>query len=210
MTSLSKMGSVPARIFLAIEVPDAVKADLGRLTGKLSPCAPQVRLVPPALLHLTVRFLGEISVQQVGLVTEASRVAVADISKFSLALARVGTFLTRSGRLRVIWIGLQPGQGLVMLQRLAAAVERELIAVGFPEEARSFSPHLTLARVRPEISLPEEDRLKDCIARLTREHPIRRSFQVEHLTVMRSDFGRGGHHYTPLATFKLACPGHER
>jgi 2'-5' RNA ligase len=79
------------------------------------------------------------------------------------------------------------------LGRLHEAVERELFSAGFPKEARPFSPHLTLGRVRVDRS---NARLGVAMAGAEFDAP---PFLVTEVTVMRSELRKSGTVYTPLA-----------
>lgn len=126
------------RLFVAIDLPDEYRnavADIGR-------DLPGARRVPREQLHLTLRFIGEVSDDTFA----AVRSALAGVkgAAFPLALRGIGHF--PPGRHpRVLWVGVDGGGQLLELQQ---EVELALIGAGVPPDERKFSPHLTLARLK--------------------------------------------------------------
>ncbi len=104
-----------------------------------------LRAVSPHQLHFTLNFFEELPEARVAAAKEAAARAATAVSSFSLALSGLGTFPPR-GPARVLWVGCRDGSD--RLVSLAAAVEKEFTLEGFAAEARPFSPHLTLARVK--------------------------------------------------------------
>lgn len=135
------------RCFVAIEVPDDVRAALGGAQTRLREASPRadVRWSDPAKLHLTMRFLGEVTLETAAAVGVAVEAVAARHAPLRLEASGLGAF-PGPGRPRVLWAGI--GGDLRGLGLLAAEVERALVPLGFPLEARPFRPHLTLARVR--------------------------------------------------------------
>lgn len=126
------------RLFIAIELPDEVKRQLAGMRRDIA----GVRWVVPEQLHLTMLFLGdqtEETVQQLNAVLSGIRV-----EPFELEISRTGCF-PNARFPRVLWVGFMPQPELTRLaERIRAAVE----SCGIVLEKRSFSPHITLARVK--------------------------------------------------------------
>jgi 2'-5' RNA ligase len=133
-------------MFVAVAVDAGVRERLGRLSRRLPAEAAQaLRWVPPEHLHLTLKFLGEVSDARLGRVAEAVHAAAEGAVPFTIGLEGVGAFPSPR-RAQVVWVGVR--EGAERLVALAAALERLLAARRFPREARPFRPHLTVARVR--------------------------------------------------------------
>lgn len=127
-----------SRIFVAIDLPPAVKRELAGISSSL----PGARWVREEQIHLTLRFIGEVD----GGVFEDVRQGLADIrgSAFTMRLAGLGIF--PPGRHpRILWAGVEPLEPVVDLHN---RVESVLVHLGLAPEGRSFSPHVTLARLR--------------------------------------------------------------
>lgn len=131
------------RLFVAIDLPAAIRSCLCGMARDL----PGARPVPEEQLHLTLKFLGDVEQERLSPLTKA--LATIAAPSFSLAMRGVGYFPPR-GTPRVVWAGIAPQPGLDQLQ---ARIEQALEQLGFAREARPFSPHITLARLktaRPE------------------------------------------------------------
>jgi 2'-5' RNA ligase len=205
-TNLSKQDRLSQiRVFVAVELPENLRACLGTLQFQVGTAAEAARWIVPDLLHITLRFLGEIPADRAASVEVATRAAAQQIDRFELHLAQMGAF-PHSRNPRVLWAGLEPGTGLTSLRQLQAEVERRLAQHGFGAEPKPFSPHITIARLR-ERSSPEERRaLGAAWTRLpSRQDDPSGSFPVESVTVMRSDLRSEGPRYTALARVPLVA-----
>jgi 2'-5' RNA ligase len=133
------------RLFVAIDFPDEIKAQLGKLKAEI----PGARWVGHDQMHLTLFFIGE--TERIQAVKDA--LSSVKSAPFDLMLSGVGRFPPGDRKPpRVLWAGInsQP-----RLNRLQAGVSAALTAAGFPAEEHPFSPHLTLARLKTERPLPE-------------------------------------------------------
>jgi 2'-5' RNA ligase len=129
------------RLFVGIEFPPEFKLRLELLCADI----PGARWVDAGNLHLTLRFIGEVSEDIAADVDEA--LAEVRVPRFSLRLAGTGTF--GGNKPDVLWVGVERDPELV---RLRDKIERALIRAGLEPERRKFAPHVTLARLRnPEI-----------------------------------------------------------
>ena len=126
------------RLFVAIELPEWVKAELSGLSFGL----PGAHWVPDDQLHLTLRFIGEVDKIQFEEIAQA--LTEVQLDPFDLALEGVGTFPPR-GTPTVLWVGLEKSEPLGQLRR---RVESALQQAGVQPEGRKFSPHITLARLK--------------------------------------------------------------
>ncbi len=135
------------RLFIAIELSDLVKSMLKSAQTGLRPLGDGVRWVPPELLHLTLKFLGDVRDHDVPSVCDAVSCIASGTAPFSMTVESCGCFPER-GPVRIVWAGIREEDG--ELARCAAAIDGELEALGFPREARAFSPHVTIGRVRED------------------------------------------------------------
>jgi len=133
------------RAFAAIGLPEEAQSSLAHLQGELARAGADVKWVEPQHLHLTLKFLGELSAEERQAVETAMARVAARHPAFTAALGAVGAFPS-VGSPRVVWVGL--AEGAEQAASLAAALEREGTAIPLRREERAFSPHLTLGRVR--------------------------------------------------------------
>ncbi len=155
-----------------------------------------MKWVAPANLHLTLKFLGDIPAGDLPAVGAALRGALAGSGgPFVLGLEGVGAFPSASSP-RVVWVGVT--QGREALTGLAARVQEALGPLGFPPEARGFSPHLTLGRCRSSRNAA------GLVAVLAALRDYRGpQVRVERVVLFSSELRPAGPAYAPLETFAL-------
>jgi 2'-5' RNA ligase len=136
------------RCFIAIDIDEQIRKDLGglqdELKGKADVRKGDVKWVNPDVMHLTLKFLGEIRDEQSVEVCNITRDVAGRHRSFDVDVKTVGSFGGRSAR--VLWIGA--GQNCQELLQLQEDLERQLESAGWPREGRKFSAHLTLCRIR--------------------------------------------------------------
>ena len=133
------------RSFIAIEIEENIKNQVGDFIHQMKRWNAPVRWIDSQGIHLTLKFLGEISEAQAVEVSSILDSIFRHQAVFSLHIAGVGTFPVRSSHPRVIWAGISQEAPLSALQ---ADLEQALLKAGFPSEKRIFNPHLTLGRVK--------------------------------------------------------------
>jgi 2'-5' RNA ligase len=128
------------RLFIALDIDDAIRDRLTRFVEGVQNFAPEARWMKPESLHVTLKFIGE------------QPDSAVDPIKHALATVAIGTpeirfrnygFFPTSKSPRVFWVGMEASP---QLAALAAAIDDQTAALGIPREDRPFSPHLTLAR----------------------------------------------------------------
>ena len=133
------------RLFLAIPIPEAVRAELRRVQHELQPLIPPqvVRWAKPEQFHLTLKFLGNVPAADTGALSEAVRAVCAAASPLPLRAEGVGFFPNESSP-RVFWVEIKSVDGRLMefQRQLERAVERFIEK----PEAKKFTAHVTLAR----------------------------------------------------------------
>ena len=186
------------RVFLAIEIPDAVRAALSGPVGSLEPLREVVRINALERIHLTLHFLGHLPRTDVERLPAALAPVVGRHQRFRLAVEGVGGF-PDIRRPRVLWAGIG-GAELPRLIGVQADLGGALRESGLTIEDR-FHPHLTLARVVRPPKATERKVLRDWATEWGSA-----SFgqtPVDHVRLMRSQLGGGPARYTTLATFDL-------
>jgi RNA 2',3'-cyclic 3'-phosphodiesterase len=133
------------RAFIAINLPPEIQECVGQISnevkGKLENLP--VRWVPVENVHLTLKFLGDVSLKNLEVLTEIISQAVSGYQVFDISVGGLGAY-PNIHKPRVIWIGLECPSELTALQH---SLEVETSRLGYAREERSFSPHLTLGRV---------------------------------------------------------------
>ncbi len=130
------------RLFVALDLPEAIRVRLGALGGGM----PGARWLDPANFHLTLRFLGDVDRRTFRDLCDV--LATVEAFPFPLTLKGVGQFPPR-GAARTLWAGVARNPALAQLRdRVEAAVTQ----LDFAPEPRKFAPHITLARSRRGIA----------------------------------------------------------
>jgi 2'-5' RNA ligase len=133
------------RAFIGIEVSAEVRAAVGALAAELERRVPKARWVPPANLHITLRFLGDTNEKILGELADELGATVAACVPFQLEFRGIGFFpSSRRARVMSALVSKPPRE----LETLYRSVESTVGRHGFPPERRSFTPHLTFARLR--------------------------------------------------------------
>ena len=187
------------RTFIAVELSEQAKARIEQAIDSMkSQGLSGVRWVKPEGMHLTLKFLGEITPPMVDKVTQALKEACQRVKPFNLALSHTGAFPNLE-RPRVLWVGLTGD--LEPLHELQGRIEARMQRLGFFSENRRFSPHVTLGRVRDGTRPGDRYRIGEALGRVAVEDVP--SWQVETVNLMRSTLTPAGAIYTPLAKISL-------
>ncbi|MFC1903765.1 RNA 2',3'-cyclic phosphodiesterase [Chloroflexota bacterium] len=190
------------RSFIAIELPDEVKAGLTRLQAQLKTGKqPPVKWAAPDSIHLTLKFLGNIASDKINEIITAIEAAVHGIPPFQLEVKDLGVF-PNLRRTQVVWVGVSGD--IANLNQLQQRIESNLAPLGFPPETRKFTPHLTLARLREQASPDERQTFGQLIAS-TKFTEIY-GFRVDAINLMRSELTREGAIYSQISSTKLKKP----
>ncbi len=133
------------RVFVALRLPEEVRAALSRVRRRLESVGARVGWVNEADFHLTLAFIGDLEADEVAVLGAALDEALRGIAPFRMEIIGTGWFGSR-GAPRVLWAGVAgpPAELLALHDRVADALRRRK----FPVEERAFRPHITLGRVR--------------------------------------------------------------
>jgi 2'-5' RNA ligase len=190
------------RSFAAIDLPDTARDALLELGEQLRHEAPDrsVRWSRVSGIHLTLKFLGDVSEDDLPGIKAVLGQAAQRQAPFTCTLEGVGCFPnTRSPR--VVWVGVREDSGrLLALQR---DVEKGLAPLGFKPEKRAYHPHLTLGRTARHVRSADQRRLGEVIA--ASDVGELAQIRVESFRLMRSDLRPDGAVYTALETFSLSA-----
>ena len=187
------------RSFIAIELPDEVKAGLAQLEAQLKLSKPpSVKWVDPYSIHLTLKFLGSIAVAKISEITRAMQEASRGLSPFRLEVKGLGVF-PNLRRVQVVWVGI--GGEVDKLHQLQQRIESNLVPLGFTPESRPFTPHLTLARLRDRALPAERESFGQLIANTHFEMVY--TIEVDSINLMRSQLTREGAIYSRLSSVEL-------
>ena len=179
----------PLRLFVATEIPDEVRGALAEAVTPVRERFPKARWVPIQNQHVTVKFLGSTYPRLVEWVTAAVRQVATRNASFTTRVEGLGAF-PNARRARVLWAGLDAAASA--FGRLAADLD-EGLSEEFEPEKRAFTPHLTVARFEPTVSLdPDEIAFES------------EPFEVRRIVLFRSHLRRPAPVYEPMEAFRLS------
>ena len=183
------------RTFIAVELEPALRRPLLKLLRDVFPKDREVRWCTENQLHVTLKFLGEVTDAQIAAVCEAAATASAQIEPFSLRISGLGCFPGPRNP-RVLWCGVDdPESGC---RRWVEQAEPLLAALDFPPEGRAFTPHITLGRAKSTAGGRVFQRVLETVP-----PPETSEMQVQQIVVYESRLMPGGAQYKPLATIPL-------
>lgn len=186
------------RAFIAIEIPPEIKKAIAAEIANLHNGAGRaVRWVATENIHLTLKFLGEISPASVELLSQALQAECDQHVPFDITVSGLGCF-PNSHRPRIIWIGLNiPPE----LSRLQHKLETAAARLGYTAEDKPFSPHLTIGRIREQATPAELNNVHSALEKL--HVGSLGTFTAQSVHLFKSDLKPSGPVYTSLFSARL-------
>jgi len=177
------------RTFIAVDLGEEIRAALAKAQRTLQRAHADVKWVNPKNIHLTLTFLGNIPIDNIRPLEAAMEQTLQGLETFNLKVAGTGTF-GKPKRPRIIWSGIEESPPLLKLQEKTVEALR---AVNIQFDAKPFSPHLTLGRVKSSkhISALLEALEKDKDAEFG-------SAEISEVLLIKSKLKPGGAEYTVL------------
>ena len=187
------------RAFIAIDLPQPIQDSIEKQTARLQKTLGDqiIRWTSIQNMHLTLKFLGNIPASHVDFLKQMLTQTADSHSAFDLQIGGIGSF--PNGKMpRILWLGVQPPAVLTSLQK---NVEDGASRLGYEKEARAFSPHLTLGRVRQNIHPDDLQKIRLALEnfQLGKIDPAR----VDSVHLYQSDLNSEGSIYTKLFSVPL-------
>ncbi len=183
------------RTFIAIDITPEIREQIANFIEGNRNALTGARWVRPEGVHITLKFLGEISAEQKQSVEAAlGRVRAAP---FDLTVRGLGFFPSEQ-RPRVFWVGIEAGEALSLL---ASAIDDAVFPLGFEKEKRAFTPHLTMARLDPAAKTGNPASAAQRF--MERRQPNFGTMTASEFFLFQSKLSPRGAQYTKLARFPL-------
>jgi 2'-5' RNA ligase len=181
------------RTFLAIDLPEEIKVQIENIQSRLKASVKGIRWTRPEGIHLTLKFFGNISENEIADISKVVEKNTVDIRPLSLKVSTLGTFPNLK-RPRVLWLGISGS--VEKLSDLQKEIEKDLESIGFQTENRAFRAHLTLGRIKSPKNVKG-------LSEIIKKEEIydAGSFCAGGLTLLKSDLTPQGAIYTKLAYF---------
>jgi len=187
------------RSFIAIELPEDIRHQIKLIQDKFKLVDPSSsKWVDPDKIHLTLKFLGNITASQINTINNSVAETLTGKNKFRLILGNPGAFPDKK-RVRILWVGVDGD--LQPLNVIQQELDTNLEPSGFEAEKRSFRPHLTLARIYDNVSIERRQALGNLCDSIISDN--KSSFEVSAIVLFKSELTRSGPMYTKLNSFVL-------
>jgi len=183
------------RSFIAVNLNSDIKKYLNSLQAYLNIPESKIKWVEKNNLHLTMKFLGYISLEQTELIKSELKEIASRYSPFIIRLfSNIGVFPTYKMP-RIIWVGIR--EGISELKELYNSIENKLSNKGFPREDKDFSGHITIGRVK---FIRDKDNFIQILKRIEVNNLTQ---EVGNIDLMESKLTPGGPIYDITAKFPL-------
>lgn len=183
------------RAFIAIDLDDKTQKALSRIQDELKETKADIRFIKPENIHLTLKFLGDITKDKAEAVAKILEETSWVLKPFSISLTHIGAF-SEIEHPEIIWVGANQGRSEV--KGFVLRLEEELEKIGFAKEKREFESHVTLGRLRSNLN---QNSLIKTLKTFQMDSPIIQN--VHSLTLFKSTLTPRGPVYEPLEIFPL-------
>lgn len=190
------------RTFIAVDLPAPVRDALGQVSAQLQERLSDtaVRWVSFEKMHLTLKFLGDISTENIGMVEKILRSEASKRQVMEIGIGGIGAF-PKMRHPRVIWIGVEAPSELFDLRR---GIEDGVARLGYNYDKYEFTPHLTLGRISRKASAGDVRKVGNVL------HDYQVGFigvaRIDAVHLYKSDLQPEGATYTRLYSAELADP----
>lgn len=187
------------RAFIAVDLPPDLQDRLAQITDELRAQMGDVpiRWVPAQNMHLTLKFLGDVSLNNLDVLADILRGETADREPMVISLGGLGAY-PKTRRPRVIWVGVEAPAAMEAIQR---GIDKQTGRVGYARDRRPFSPHITLGRVSRNAT-PRDVRIIGDILNIKKVGFLGVA-RVREIHLYRSDLQSGGAVYSRLFSASL-------
>jgi 2'-5' RNA ligase len=179
------------RLFVALDLSNSVRDAIAQFSEKLRVEFPSARWTRIEGIHVTLKFIGEVSNERAAGIDDALSEVDSD-APIEMKIRGAG-FFPDERRPRVFWIGIDATPNLA---EITAQIETSLEALGVARESREFKPHLTVARISESRGI---EKLHDALSRCGSVDFG--AVRTNEMHLYRSELGRGGAKYSRLKTF---------
>ncbi len=187
------------RAFIAIDLPSNIKGEISKIQDKLKTNLAQINWIKAQNLHLTLKFLGEISPEQLDAITRIITEISQAIVPFNIKLDDLGVFHDLHDA-RIIWIGIKQDAQLKQIVRL---LETKIAGIEIAEEKRAYNAHITIGRIKSAKELKPADLEKELNKEKNDLICANLEFDAGGITLFKSTQGLGGPIYTVLKEAKF-------
>ncbi|MDD5749514.1 MAG: RNA 2',3'-cyclic phosphodiesterase [Patescibacteria group bacterium] len=179
------------RLFVSLPIDEGLSRHIFKEFGQLDLPWEKIKAVSPSQLHLTLKFIGDTSLEKLPLIIQSLEQIKTNYKEIELKINKSKIFNPQSPRVLALAIETNP-----KLSHLQKAVEEALALAGAGQyDAKKFTPHLTLARIKKKAEITEFKNFENW--------QIKKTFYAAYFQLMESELGGRGSVYSELQTFEL-------
>jgi len=178
------------RTFIAIPIPENIRLFLTRIQADIRDNRVKASWTRKASMHLSLRFLGDIELEDIKMIIQAMKTTAATCEPFTLSAQGVGVF-PGIKKARVIWAGIQ-GQ-VAQLEMIQRTLEKYLQLAGIKGDKKRFSPHFTLGRFKGPVDIRKLEKIMQDFQQCTSDDCL-----ITSMILYKSDLKPSGAVHTPL------------
>jgi len=176
------------RLFIALKLPVPIVEKITEIRKSIYDIDDLGKWEPNDKLHLTLKFLGDTEESKTILIINKLKTIVSKYSEIDCRIGEFGFFLPR-----ILWIKLEVNPNLFTLIN---EIEESLFELGFEKEKRLFKPHITLLRIRKNVS-------DEFVSAFKNYKAPEMSFNCSEIALVKSELFPRGSVYTDIKVFKL-------
>ena len=188
------------RLFIALWFPEETKEYLDGIIKRYRKGFHNLKWVEGRNLHLTLKFIGEVNSQMRMQIEEVLQAFFLENSfeTFELSISGAGVFPSWANP-RVVWLGIQPEEVVKRIKGIWEGIEEHLSKAGIQKDSRGFSPHITLARTKRKLPIPEIKRLR---SELNKGKFSNIDLKINRICLVKSTLTREGPIYDVIKSYK--------
>jgi len=180
------------RLFVALIIPNETKNQIKEIRKKIFPDEDKFRWEDNPKIHLTLKFIGEVKENLLELITKELNF-LEHFQKINCTLEKFGFFFKAKDEPRILWLGLNLDKSLYSI---VEELNQRLSKFQIPFEHRKFKAHLTLLRIKNDVS-------KDFISKFSNAKIPETNFSANEIVLMKSELTANGSTYTEIKKYYL-------
>ena len=183
------------RCFIALDLDESIRTKLASAQELFRDLPGNTAWVKPEQIHLTVKFLGDVPDKKLNQAARLLEQCTQQVKAFDFSIGNLGAFPPSGRQIRVLWVGVNAPPDLSKLNELC---EQAFAELDIAPETRTFSPHLTIARIKYTAQAEDFRRV------ITQHADFAAGTQIaDRVVLYASELQPAGAVHTPLATFPL-------
>jgi len=184
------------RAFIAIDVDKTIRDEIQGFVKSINKCSTQVRWTEIHNIHLTIKFLGEITESKAFELKSVLGELIRQHQTFELIIKGTGCFPNLKTP-KILWLGIERSE---QLHKIHEQIEEICLSSGIGRQDKPFSPHITIARIKDNVPQEFTERI------MKEKHRQWGILSVTEVLLMKSLLKPEGPIYSIYGRFPLSIP----